>query len=249
MKSSTGMFEITIFLCLMSVCLTVSFTSLHCTERDVVNMHYKSDTRQIHEVNSGGMLYGYMSRPGAYLDATRLTFSAGTASADTRAKIRVFDTLIDSYDMYMLNVSQAYNIIPEIYERIEAWWAGFSASPQYTCSYGVTCTGANTCPNAQLNTYIFSSNTSVRTFDPTHITASLAGFEMRNPTTLSECKFKMRVVEVGKDPVDGAALLEYRIFIFLGSLVKQAPGSSPQVEYRWYECVMGGAGQPWVVLE
>lgn len=249
MKTSGGMFEIALFLCLMGVCLTVAFTSFHYTERDVINMQDTHDVRQIKEVYTGGVLYGYMQRPGAYLDAVRLAFSVGTSSADSRAKIRVFDTVIDAYDMYTMNVGAAAQITPMIYDKLQAWWDGFEASPQYSCNYGVACLGPATCPNAQQNTYAFDKAVDVRTFDPTHITPSVAGYEMANPNSLDDCKFKMRVVEVGKNPVDGTAILEYRIYIFLGSLVKQSAGSAPKVEYRWYECVMGSAGQPWVVLQ
>lgn len=250
MKSSTGMFEIAIFLCLMSVCLTVAFTSLHYTQQDVLAMQENIiDVRQIREVNTGGGLYSYMNRPGAYLDASRLAFSASTASADSRAKIRVFNRVIQPYDMYVMNIGSASGQAPNIYQDLVTWWKGFISSSQYNCEYGNSCTGPETCPTARTHTYVFAESTDVRTFDPTHITPTLAGYEMANPTILDEAKFKLRVVEAGIDPIDGKPLLEYRIYIFLGSLVKSTPTSTPKIEYRWYECVMGSTGRPWVVLE
>lgn len=138
---------------------------------------------------------------------------------------------------------------PTIYQSLVEWWEGFRSSPQYNCDYGTSCIGPSTCPNARTHTYVFTDGIDVRTFDSTHITSDLAGYKMANSTTLDEAKFKMRVVEVGTDPTDGTALLEYHIYIFLGSLIKQTEHASLQVEYRWYECVMGGAGRPWVVLQ
>lgn len=248
-RSSTGMMEIALFLALIGVCLTVAFTSYDYAKDSVQYMQeYKSDARQLRPVDSGGLSHAYLGRVGAYLDAQRLAFSAGAASADSRASIRIFGTKIAAYDMYTMNVNDIAVRGPLVYDSLVTWWTGFSTSAEYACSFGNSCLGPIACPEATAKTYIAKSDTQVRTYTPTHITADLADFEMDNPRSLDECKFRLRVVEVGKDPIDGSAILEYRVYIFLGSLAKSSALAVPQVEYRWYECVIGGTGIPWVIL-
>lgn len=255
MKSSTQMVEVALFLILLSICLTVSFTSYHYADRSVAAMPYNTDVRQIQQVSTGGMQHSYMNRPGAYLDAMRLAVSIGTASADSRATINFLGTRIEAYDMYVANAGEVTTITPQIYEKIKTWWEGFRASSEYNCIYGNACPGPLVCAGnedggtAFENTYVFSNGSKhVRTFDPSHITPDLAGYEMANPRNLEEAKFKMRLVENGKD-ADGNPILEYRLFIWLGSLTKDKADGTPMVEYRWYECVMGNAVHPWVILQ
>mgnify|MGYP000887932288 FL=1 len=255
MRSSTGMFEVALFLAILGVCLTVAFTSYHYAERGVGEMSYKTDVRQIQQVATGGITHNYMNRQGAYLDAMRLAFSVGTVSADSRATINLLGTTLEVYDMYVMNAGEVTSVAPAIYEKIETWWNGFKASPEYNCVRGNSCPGPLLCSGngdggtAFENTYNFSdSGTHVRTFDPSHITPDVAGYEMPNPKTLDDAKFKMRLVENGKD-AEGNAILEYRLYIFLGSLTKDTLNGTPKIEYRWYECVMGNVVYPWVVLE
>lgn len=257
MRSSTEMFEVALFLAILGVCLTVAFTSFHYAERGVGEMSYNTDVRQVQQVASGGITHNYMNRQGAYLDAMRLAFSVGTVSADSRATINVFGTTLEVYDMYVMNAGEVTTVAPAVYEKIEAWWNGFKSSPEYNCIRGNSCPGPFLCSGdkdrgtAVENTYNFSdASNHVRTFDPTHITADVAGYEMPNPRNLDEAKFKMRLVENGKD-AEGNAILEYRIYIFLGSLTKDRADGTPKVEYRWYEAVMGSPSgvYPWVILQ
>lgn len=255
MKSAAQMIEVALFLILLSICLTVSFTSQRFAERSVQAMPYNTDVRQIQQVADGGLKHSHMNRPGAYLDAMRLAFSIGTASADSRATINVFGTEIKAYDMYVANAGEVTTLTPFIYDKIKTWWQGYSASHEHNCVYGNACPGPLVCAGneaggtARENIYLFSNSSNhVRTFDPSHITSDLAGYEMSNPRTLDEAKFKMRIVENGKD-ANGEPILEYRIFIWLGSLTAEKAGDTPSVEYRWYECVMGNATHPWVILE
>ena len=249
MRSSTGMIDLALFLALLGICLTVAFTAVKYTELEVYNMHNKEDVRQIQQVAAGGLNHTHLSRPGGYLDAHRLAFSLSTASADSRATINFLGTEIEPYDMYVMNAGETAQWVPILYDSIKVWWDGFRASKEYTDSYGNICLGPVDCPNAKNNTYDFSKPSEhKRTFTPRHIVPSISGYELPNPTSLDEARFKMLLVETGTDAY-GDAKMEYRVYIFLGSLVKLTPTSAPTIEYRWYECVEGSATHPWIVMQ
>lgn len=243
-----GMFEIAIFMAFIGVCLYAAFTSLHHTTQNVKQMQeYRVDTRQLQQRDSSRLDYAYLGRPGGYLDAARLSMSIGSASADRRANIRIFEEIIEPYDMYSLNVSEMSNLTPWVYSELRRWWNGFKASPEYLCPVGDSCVGSS-CGNAVSRIYDYSSTMKSRTFTPTHVNDAITGFLTVNPKTLEECRFKLQVVEVGQD-AEGVADLEYHIFVFLGSLVKQTTTTTVQIEYRWYECVIGSSSEPWLQLD
>lgn len=243
-----SMLEIAIFMAFIGVCIYAAFTSVHHTTANVVQMQdYRADTRHLQQRDSSRLDYAYLGHPGGYLDAARLSMSIGSASADRRANIRIFEEIIEPYDMYSLNVSEMSDLTPWVYDELRRWWDGFKASPEYLCPVGSSCTGAY-CGNAISRVYDYSGTAKNRTFTPSHVNDAITGFLTLNPKTLEECRFKLQVVEVGQDE-DGEADLEYHIFVFLGSLVKQTATATIQIEYRWYECVLGSSDTPWLQLD
>ena len=279
----TDMFEIAIFIAFISVCLFCAFTSLHHTTVDVVAMQTSQiDTRHLLGRDSSGLDYAYLGRPGAYLDASRLSISIGSASADRRATIFILDRKIEAYDMFSLNVTNMEDLTPLVYDDLRDWWRGFSASPEYTCTHNVACPlragSGGVCSDMHDKKYVFSNEAMRRrTFNPYHIHDSLTGYLFENPKNLSECKFKLQVVETGldcnrdgvvdcetgqcgnfscavgcEDTCAGVVHLEYHVFVFLGSLVSDKTNDTAQVEYRWYAIQTGKSVAPlvpWVVTD
>lgn len=228
----TVMAEIAAYLCFMSVCIVVMFTTLGQAGDDIVEMviHTESDARQLQVLPYNITDYSYLSREGAYLDAKSLAVSVASASADSRSDIRVLGEIIDSRDMYALNLDTMTQTVPKAYLELEKWWEGFSRSSVY---------------NGSKSIYTYDDPSSKRTFSPSYINSGVSGYTYANPRSLDECKFKMRVVEVGTD-VEGKAILEYHVYVFLGSLVRATAGEGERLEYRWHEIVLGG---DWVLMK
>lgn len=217
----TDTIEIAMFLGLIGICLVVSFTALRYTINDVSTMEaYHSDTRTLRQRDASNTDYAYLWRPGAYLDAGRLSLSAGAASADRRASIKLLGEEIDTRDMYSLNASEMGSTTPVVYAKISDWFENFISSQEHSHT-------DNSCPFAE--DYPFYQE---------HI-ASASGYQIPNPTELKDCRFKFQVVESSKAE-DDTPVLEYRLFIFLGSYKEQ------KVVYRWYECL---SEAPWVKLD
>lgn len=236
--------EIAIFLAVIGVCLFAAFTSLHHATMDVVTMgEYHADTRALRERDASRLDYAYLGRPGGYLSIDQLALSVAAAQYDKSAPIRLFDVQFEAHDMRVLNALDMADVGAEAYDLVNAWYAGFRQSPECTEVAG------------RIYEYSSADNgvNKFRTFKYDRINQDVSGFIYSNPNPgavdngLRECRFKLQLVDITNELKPKT---EYRLFIFLGSLVREGASGAAIIEYRWYECVTGsnaGTKYPWVV--